>query len=61
MTHPPRLLTKSEVLASKREILHEIAREFTAGRASEGELEEVAVKFTTALEQKAMENLRGRR
>jgi hypothetical protein len=53
--------TPNAVLAAKRDILHETARQFAFGTASEADLDEAAVAFTAAMEKLAWHNIRGRR
>ena len=53
--------TKAAVLAAKRDLLIVAARQYAHGTADLSDLEEAAVEFTAALEEKAMENLRGGR
>lgn len=48
----------SFVLKAKRDLLGEVARMYAHGTATQAELEEAAVDFTTALENKARAKLR---
>ena len=51
--------TLASRLAAKRDLLSEAARQYAYGTISQSELEEAAVDFTFALEQKAVEHLKG--
>ena len=51
--------TKSAILAAKRDLLAEAARQFAAGTLSFDDLEVAAVEDSEALADKAMEHLRG--
>jgi hypothetical protein len=51
--------TLASRLTAKRDLLAEAARQFAFGSATIDDLMEAAVEFTSALEEKAIEHLRG--